>query len=124
LLDPRTWRVQSELWIWEMHMLRGGPDDQAAGETALANAMRAAKTPLETNILAMIRGDADVSAVISSASGPLKQCCAHYYIGAKAVVERRTDRARDSFQNCIATNAHESPEFHLACWHLAQLKDR
>ena len=105
-------------------MLRGGTGDRKAADLALTLAERAVGNPFEKSVVAACRGLSDGKAALAAPMHPNLQCCAYYYLGAKALVDGRTDEARALLQKSFDAGPNELPEFYLARWHLAQLGGR
>ncbi len=113
--------LQCELWKWEMLMLRSGTGDKEAAERALALAEEVAEDQLEKNLVAACRGTLDSQSALAAASTPRAKCMISYYLGAKALVDKRSNEARNYFEQCMQTQQDSRPEFELARWHLTKL---
>lgn len=125
-LAPQKWAVQSNLWIWEMRLLRDDPGDRQAAEEALDAAQRVPTTRLEKKMLDMCHGRLTADDVLPEATSDLLRCVTFYYLGARALVEGRRGDARAWFEKCRDTALHkvkrfDLPEFDMAQWHLEHL---
>lgn len=119
-LDP-SWAGQSNLWIWEMRMLRGEPGDREKAEAALAAAQEAyTGKEFDIMIVDVCRGRVTADEMLSTATSDVMHCVAFYYLGAKALVDGRHAKARVWFQKCRDTDVHYLSEYDLAKWHLDQ----
>ncbi len=119
-LEP-GWAVQMNQWIWEMLMLRGNPGDRERAEEALRAAGQAATHPFEERMLQVCRGEVTSDEAFLDVRDDLLRCVSFYYLGARALVDRRHDDARLLFERCVSTGVHAQPEFDLAQWHLDRL---
>jgi len=121
-LQP-PWAVQMNQWIWEMLMLRGAPGDRERAEEALRAAERAVTYPFEERMLEVCRGEVTTADAFLDVRDDDLRCVTCYYLGARALVDRRHDDARRLFERCLGTGVHNQPEFDLAQWHLDRLAD-
>ncbi|MFQ5411517.1 MAG: tetratricopeptide repeat protein, partial [Phycisphaerae bacterium] len=129
--DHGGWSVQANTWIWEMRMLRGGPDDMKAAVAAL-NAAREATAaveepwdPLENAVSDMYAGQLTPEEVLSIAPKGVVRYAASYYPGVKALIDGRREEATTWFKQCRdglrRLGRFDPPEFDLACRYLEQL---
>jgi serine/threonine protein kinase/Tfp pilus assembly protein PilF len=117
--------AQCYLWIWEMRMLRNGPGDREAAEDALAAAESAAKSDRRvTGLIDVWRGRQaadDHLAGLARLGDPTDVPQAHYYLGAKSLVDGRTQEAAGHFERAADPVLHAFDEYDLARWHLTRL---
>ncbi len=119
-----SWLLQCSQWIWEMRMLRDHPGDHETAEAALAAAHDAATGPFDKKMVGVSLGVVTVDEALAAAGTDKRLlCCAYYYSGARALVERRLADTRALFRKCRETGAHALPEYHLAGWHLQRVSD-
>ena len=102
-------------------MLRGNPGDRERAEEALRAAEQAASDPFERRMLEVCRGEVtSVDAFLDVREDDMR-CVTYYYLGARALVDRRHDDAKRLFERCVGTGVVAQPEFDLAQWHLERL---
>ncbi len=119
-LQP-LWAVQMNQWTWEMLMLRGNPGDRERAEEALRAAREAVTDPFEERMLEVCRGEVTSDDAFLDVRDDLLRCVTFYYLGARALVDRRQNDAKLLFERCVSTGVHNQPEFDLAQWHLDRL---
>jgi serine/threonine protein kinase len=119
--DP-TFRLQCNLWTWEMRMLRSAPGDAEAAAVALDQAKPARPADSFDQLYADIcRGAVTAELALRQSLDERQRAYAHYYLGAKALVDGRPSQARDWFQKCAASGQHRYTEFDFALWHLKRI---
>ena len=116
-----AWAAQMNQWIWEMLMLRGDPGDRERAEEALQAAGKVVTDPFEKRMLEVCRGEVTSADAFLDVRDDVLRCVTFYYLGARALVDRRHNDARLLFERCVSTGVHSQPEFDLAQWHLDRL---
>ena len=115
------WFIQSRQWIWEMRTLRNAPGDVALAEAALSATASRAQKPLEKAMLGVLRGTMEPDAALAVASHDSLRCCALYYLGVRALIDGRTDDAKNFFQQSRDTEQRGLPEYELAGMYLTKI---
>ena len=122
-LDP-GWFLQAQQWIWEIRMTRDGSEDREAAAQALERARGRTSNSFEMAMLGVSLGEVTPDEAFAEAKTDRLRSVAHYYVGARFLVEGRRDDARAHFEQCLARGAHDLPEADLARWRLRQLSDK
>ena len=104
-----------------MLMLRGNPGDRERAENALRAAGQTVTDPFQERMLEVCRGEVTSDDAFLDVRDDDLRCVTFYYLGARALVDRRHDAARLLFERCVSTDVHNQPEFDLAQWHLDRL---
>lgn len=117
-----TWTIQCNLWIWEMHTLRGGNRDGETAIDALGQAEKAAIESAESKLVGICRGTCHAEEIFSTTTDPFLRGLACYYQGVRQLVELREADAKAWFEKCRTLCSHDQPEYDLAQHHLRQLE--
>ncbi len=107
--------------LWTYLLLRLEPEAASAPPMLDADRSEASRAGWPGKVRELLRGNFSPNELLAAAATKAERAEAHYYIGARALLESRLDDARRAFADCIRENSAGTVETDFARARLAQL---